>query len=60
MKVEMREGEAEKVVVDELLWMYEHDIHLSKKEKKAYRTVLKHYMLDDEFKQTFRKHGVYK
>jgi len=45
--------------LDSLVWMYTH-AELTKKEKKAYRTVIKMYMNHDDFKQRFNRRSVYK
>ena len=47
------------IVLDSLVWMYTHG-DLTKKEKKAYRTVVKMYMKYDDFQQRFKKRSVYK
>jgi len=47
------------IVLDSLVWMYTH-AELSKREKKAYRTVIKMYMNHDDFKQRFNRRSVYK
>ncbi len=54
MKVEIAEGEGEKIVVEELLWMHDSGC-LTKKQKKAYRTVLKDHMTVDDYKMLFHK-----
>ena len=46
------------IVLDSLVWMYGHG-NLTKKEKKAYRTVIKMYMTPAEFKERFKKRSVY-
>lgn len=47
------------VVTESLLWMY-HNGELTKGERKAYRTVIKHYMIHDQFTEAFPHLGVYK
>jgi len=46
------------VVQESLLWMYQHS-DLTKKEKKAYRTILKQYMTHDKFINTFAEISYY-
>ena len=47
------------IVVDSLLWMY-YNGDLTKKERKAYRTVLNHYLNAEEYVERFGTKEVYK
>ena len=57
--VDLDNDQENKMVTESLLWMY-HNGDLTKGEKKAYRTVVKHYMTQDDFTKCFHKRGVYK
>ena len=46
------------IVLDSLIWMYTNG-DITKREKKAYRTVIKMYMKHDDFKKRFSKRSVY-
>ena len=46
------------IVLDSLVWMYTH-ADLTKKEKKAYRTVIKMYMNYPDFDARFKNRSVY-
>lgn len=57
--IEISPDQAEEVVVGSLLWMY-YNGELTKKEKKAYRTVLSHYIVTESYAERFGDKEVYK
>jgi len=46
------------IVTESLLWMY-LNADLTKKEKKAYRTIMKQYMTHDQYMYTFKETSYY-
>lgn len=50
--IELDCDQENKLVVDSLKWMYGHG-ELTKKERKAYRKVLAHYMSVDEYQRWY-------
>ena len=57
--VEITEESETAVILESIYWMY-YNGDLTKKEKKAYRTVLSHYLNAEQYVERFGIKGVYK
>lgn len=58
VKVEIDCDQENQIVTESLMWMYLH-ADLTKKEKKAYRTIIKQYMTHDQYMYTFKDTSCY-